>query len=223
MKCLFISIVVAYLMSGVAQVIKDLRGGILGPRWAWTPTVGKAIFVAATWIKRPIINNISSDIPVARAVAFGLLGIILQMGVLTGFVWFSITVSLQIFDNVVLQVFAATTLVVVSAPFVLPLIGFLTIPITLIVAWPLDLLFPRKETVNAREIKWCPNCKHRRKSKQYEDVINGLWRSKSVPRSDRLPCNIILETAGVWERYFKVEPDARALFPSDCEFFEKRI
>lgn len=223
---IIISVVVAYLLLGAAYVIRDLRGGILGPRWAWTPTVGKAIFVAATWVKRSItiniIDSISSDVSVARAIAFGLLGVILDMCVLTGFIWCCIIVSAHILHSVVLQIVAAAILVIVGALLVLPLLKFLTMPLALIIMWPLDLLFPRNERINVGEIKWCRNCKHRRKSKEYEDVISGLWRSKSMPRSDKLPCNIILETAGVWERYFKAEPDARALFPNDCEFFEKR-
>jgi hypothetical protein len=112
-------------------------------------------------------------------------------------------------------------LIVIGALFVLPLIRLIMVPLTLIVAWPLDLLFPLKESKDAQTTKWCRNCKHHRKSKEYEDIMKGLWRSKTMPRSDKLPCNIALETSDVWERYYSSELSSRTLFPKDCTFFEK--
>ena len=191
------------------------------PLWTMRRTPGQFIFVVATWFLAPFANI--SPRQVARGVAFGLLGVIWQIGITGLLVWCCITVSAYIFDSTFLQVVSTVILLVVGARLVLPLFNLITMPLMMVIALPLDLLFPLKKKVNVREIKWCRNCRHYKKSKEYEDMPpKGLWFSGSMPRRDELPCNIALEAAKVWEDYFKVEPSSRALFPKDCPFFEKR-
>jgi hypothetical protein len=218
-----VSVVLAFLLSGISQVIKDLgMGPIDRPLWAMRPTVGKATIVAATWWTSPFLELILSTGQKARAFAFGLLGVILQMSVLTGFIWLCISVATHILNSTILQVVSTAVFIVVGALFVFPLVNLIMMPLTLIVAWPLDLLFPLKERDDAQAIEWCPNCKHERKSKDFADPVRGSWHSETMPRSDELPCNIALETSDVWERYYSSVLCSRTLFPNDCPFFERR-
>lgn len=223
-----ISIGVAYLLCGGAQVATDLtaRAG-QRPMWAMRPTVGSAILVGAVWFMRPFggsVRNLHRLGGVRNAVSTissGLLGIILQMTVLMAFVWGCITLSQLVSDSTVLQVVTAAAFVVVGAALILPLlsplISLIMMPLVAIVLLPLSLLFPTKDRIDVREIKWCRNCKHHRKSREYEDT---LWRSGSVPRSDKLPCSIAPETAEVWQRYYESELGSRTLFPKDCPLFD---
>lgn len=190
--------------------------------WTWRPTLGKILIVGASWFTRPFLENIHRSGQVARGIAFGLLGVSLQMVVLTFLIWGCIFVANYFFDSTLLRVATTAILTIIGVFIVLPLINVLLIPLTLLISWPLDLLFPLKETTEAQNIQWCRTCKHYRKSKEYEDTFKGLWRSESMPRSDKLPCNISLETANVWQLYFSLEPDSRALFPKDCSFYEKK-
>lgn len=55
------SAILAYLISGISQVTKDLGGHTIDrPMWAMRPTLGKAIFVALIWPTNPIIKGYNS-------------------------------------------------------------------------------------------------------------------------------------------------------------------
>jgi len=218
-----ISIALAYLLAGISQVTEDLGATPVDrPFWAIRPTLSKALFVGATWIARPFQKAGHSN-QIAREIAFGLFSVTLHLAVLTGFIWCCITASAYLFDNVALQVVAIVVLLIVGTRFLMPWLNLLLMPLTWIVALPLDLLFPLKEQVDVQQIRWCKNCRHHRKSAQYEDIIHGLWRSNSKPQGGDLPCNITLETSEVWERYFLSKPEIRTLYPKDCAFFEWRV
>jgi hypothetical protein len=218
-----ISALLAYILSGISQVSKDLAGRATDrPMWTTRPTVGKALLVGATWIIRSFLESIHQTGQIARGIAFGLLGITLQMVVLTFFVWGCIAAAATIFDSMLLRLVAMLALMMIGSFIVLPLINVLMVPMTLVLAWPVDLLFPIKEATQAESIKWCRTCRHYQKSKEYEDLIYGLWRSKSMLRSDKLPCSIALETSDVWQRYFSSKSESRVLFPKDCPFYDKR-
>jgi len=221
---LITSVFLAYILSGISQVSNDL--GVRAPdkpMWAMRPTFGRALLVGATWSTRPFLENINSKGQVARGIAFGLLSISLQMVVLTFFIWGCITAAPYFFDSTISRGVTTAILMFIGALIVLPLISVLMIPLTLIVAWPLDLLFPLKEASDVQAINWCRTCKHHRKVQEYEDISNkGLWRSETMPSSDKLPCNIALETGNVWKQYFSSMPVSRALFPKHCPVFEKR-
>jgi hypothetical protein len=218
-----ISVCVAYLICGIAQVVGDLTADpVKRPSWAWRPTLGKVLVATAIWFTSPLVAALYSSRLVARTFAFAFLGVILQMIVLTALVWGCISISQHLFDSVALQATVATVMVIVGAPIVIPLLTLLMTPLTILIMLPLDLLFPIKDKVNVSEIMWCRNCRHYKKSREFEDVVSGLYRSGSMPRSDKLPCDIALETARVWERYYGLELGSRAIYPKDCEFFEQR-
>jgi hypothetical protein len=224
MMKLTISIILAYVLSGVSQVMKDIGGRSLErPLWTTKPTFGKAILVATTWFTLPFIENVHPHGQVARGIAFGSLGVVVQMCFLTGFIWCCITISMYLFGSPVLQVISSAILIIIGALIVIPLLSLLMVPVIAVVALPLDLFFPiKREKSDYQEIKWCKSCKHHRKSKEYEHIMRGLWRSTAFPRSDKLPCSITLETSGVWKSYFDSEPKSRSLFPKECPFFERR-
>ena len=103
-----------------------------------------------------------------------------------------------VFGNFALRLLLAAVIAFIGSLFVLPLASLLMMPVTLILAWPLDLLFPLKSEVQDNQIKWCRTCRHHREVSDYEDTIKGLWHEASMPRSDKLPCKIVLETSQVW-------------------------
>jgi len=219
---IIVSALLAYLLSGISQVTKDLGGRTIDrPMWAMRPTLGKAIFVALTWPTRPIIEGRYSTGQLGRSIVFGGLGVFTRMAVLTAFIWGAYVLAGLVFDNFALQLILAAVIAFIGSLFVLPLASLLMMPINLILAWPLDLLFPLKNEVQAKEIKWCRICKHYRKVSEYEDTMKGLWRETSIPRSDKLPCKIVLETSQVWEAYYETEPKSRSLFPKDCPQYEQ--
>lgn len=213
----------AYVLAGISQVTKDLGGRVIDrPGWARRPTIGKVILVALTWPSRPVIGAGFSTGRLARSIAFATLGVATQMIVLTSFLWGSYAIAGLVFKNLAFQLALAAVIAFIGSLFVLPLVTLLMVPVTLLLAWPLDLLFPEKSKSSAKDIHWCRTCKHHRKVSEYEDTMKGLWHEESMPRSDKLPCKIVLETSQVWEAYYEAEPKSRALFPKDCPFFEKQ-
>jgi hypothetical protein len=217
-----ISFALAYLLAGLSQVTEDLAADpISKPMWALRPTFGMMLLVGMTWFTRPFVGAVHSP-QVARNVAFAGLKVIVPFVMTAAFVWVCITTSEHWFDNVALRILAIAVLLLVGARFVLPWLSLLTLPLTWIIALPIDLLFPLKKSDKTQEIKWCKNCEHYRSSEGYEDIIRGLWRSTSMPRSGELPCNIADETSEVWERYFRLEVTSRALYPKDCPYFHWR-
>jgi hypothetical protein len=222
MTKIVISIALAYLLAGVSQVMEDLRATAFDkPHWARRPTFSKAMLFGATWIVRPFLNARRSN-QLVRAVAFAFLSVALRFVVLTGLVWCCIIASAYLFDNVALQAVAVVVLLIIGTRVVMPWLNLLLTPLTLIVALPLDFLFPLKDKDDVQQIRWCKNCAHLRKLEQYEDIIHGLWRSESRPQNGDLPCSILPETSEVWERYFLSKPESRTLYPKDCPFFEWR-
>lgn len=149
-----VSAILAYLLSGISQVTKDLAGRVIDrPMWAMRPTLGKAILVALTWPTRQIIGGHYSTGQLGRAIVFGVLGVITQMAVLTAFIWGAYALASLVFDNFAFQLILAAVIALIGSLFVLPLASLLMMPITLILAWPLDLLFPLKSEAQTSKIK----------------------------------------------------------------------
>lgn len=215
-----ISVMLAFVLSGIAEVVQDLRSRPIDrPMWVTQPTLGKAILIAVTWFTTPFLKVYYSTGQKARAVAFGTLAAIGQMSILTGLIWLCISAATHVFDSAILQVVSTTVFIVVGFLFVLSLANLILLPLmTLIVGWPLDLLFPLKGRNDGRAIEWCPNCKHHRKSRDFGDFMGGLCQSKIMPRSDKLPCSIALETSSVWEQYYSSEPGSRTLLRRFCRW-----
>lgn len=182
------------------------------------------VLVLATGSGRLILGRVlySEGRDKARNVAFGLVGLTFQMVVATGFIWLCITLSTHLFDSAILRVIATAIFFVLGAFFVLPFVMIAVTPLMLLVSLPLEWIFPSQDSVDAKSIAWCKNCRHYKKSKEYESPLGGLWNSRVQPPLDKLPCEIRSETVAVWDGHFSLEPRIRTLFPNDCPFFERR-
>jgi len=218
-----ISFVLAFVISGVSQVAKDLGGRPLDrPFWTLQPTFWKMLLVGLTWFVRPILDISNSGAPLARSVAYGLLGATVQLTTLTAFVFGCISMAQHFFDGTFAVVVTSALLMIVGSFIVLPIVSFVILLATVLLSIPINLLFPLRHSSSPETVNCCRTCAHYRKSEEYEDLMNGLWRSESMPRSDKLPCSIPLETADTWQAYFATPQGARTPFPNGCPSFETR-
>jgi hypothetical protein len=143
---LIISIIFAYLISGFAQLSKDMNANpVDAPVWTYNPTAKMTFFVFFGW---PFIQLLRYDeLPGerARAIAHALLGILSQMVVLTGFIFYSISLATYLVDSLWLQIIISAAIIFIGSMFVLPLLTLAMMPVMLLLAWPLDILFPPKK------------------------------------------------------------------------------
>jgi hypothetical protein len=127
-------------------------------------------------------------------------------------------------DNMLLRILTVAVLLFVGARVVIPLLSPLVmIPASLLIALPLDLLFPLKKAGETKDIQWCKNCVHYRTSARYEDVIRGSWTAEPMPRVTELPCDIADKALDVWKTYFLRDPKSRALYPMTALIFNGSI
>src|SRR5664280_3048495 len=86
-----ISLVLAFLLSGIAQVIRDLGNrSPASPMWVWQPTFGMAVWCALNWFTRMFDKPIYAYIRRTRAFALGMLDLIVHMCVATACIWLCI-------------------------------------------------------------------------------------------------------------------------------------
>lgn len=143
---LVLSGAIAYLMFGISQVLGDLSGrSSMTGTWVHHPTLGRAILIAAMWPSRPMYEISLATTQRAREIAFGLARLLSQMIVMTAFVWLSVTGAVHLFSNPVLQVLGTAVFVAVIGLPLMPLVEVVAVVVMMILAWPLDLLFPLKE------------------------------------------------------------------------------
>lgn len=222
MTNLTISLALAYVLSGISQVTADLTADpISKPMWAMRPTFGKMMFVGAAWFARPFIEATHSQ-QVARGIAFAIPKVVLPFATLLVFVWLCIIAAEYWFENLALRTVAVAVLLIVGGRFVMPLVNLLTVPLSILIALPLDWLFPLKEGDAPKNVRWCKNCVHHKQAATYEDVIGGSWRADAMPHVRDLPCDIAGDALDVWQGYFRLELNKRALYPKDCPHFMPR-
>lgn len=119
-----ISIALAYALAGISQVTQDLKADpVHRPIWAIRPTVGQAIFVAATW---PLGRYLNALVPgrvqgsnAVDAIVITL-GLALDLAILTGFVWCCITASAYAFESAPARIASVVVLLAIGGRFVLP-------------------------------------------------------------------------------------------------------
>lgn len=222
-----VSFAVAYALLAVGQVQLDLGAGPLhAPLWTMEPTFRKMLVAGATWVARPFLVRGESTQKFIRRVAGGLIDVSVRLCVVATFVWLALAISGHLASQQFLRLVIAGLIVLIGAWTVLPLLLLVANVLVMVMMWPLlwlvDLVVPPEQAADLLKIRWCRNCRHYRKSKEFEDSINGLWRLEGMPRSDKLPCGIALEASPAWQRYFALAPGSRTLFPNDCELFERR-
>jgi len=122
----------AFVFSGISQVIEDITSSPVNrPGWAMRPTVGGAFWVAIIWFIRPIREACHSRGQLDRAIALGVLHVLMQLFVLTVFFWGAITLTGNFIDSTVWKIVVVGTILVFGSPIILPIVGIVIIPITL--------------------------------------------------------------------------------------------
>jgi hypothetical protein len=209
----------SYVLLGYSMVQRDLRAHPFDqPFWAHSPSFGRALLLTLIWPYRSIAEA-RFDANPNRRVAFGLFGSALELASMTGILYLSFLVIDRISHDTIVRWFLAIPILFIAFVFIRPILNVLLIPVTLLLAFPLEWLFPMKDKVDTKSIAWCRNCKHFRKLKGYEDLIRGEWRATTMPPSDRLPCTATELTASTWAGYYALDPPKRTLFPNDCAYF----
>jgi len=214
----------AYVLCGISRVLKDLSiNGTARPLWALEPTLGRAILVVIGWPVRPIVEAYASSRQIARSIVFGLLSIVTQMLVLTGYIWLSHEIAKLVFENFILEIILTLVIAVFGAFIALPIGTAVLTPIIFLVSIPLNFLFPLKNNFVANEMRWCGTCAHHKKLEEYEDSLQGLWLAEAMPPAEFIPCTVVQDTAHVWMAFYKTERGSRTLFPENCPQYERQL
>jgi hypothetical protein len=136
---LLASVVLGYALTGISTASSDLRLSPLNrPAWARNPTPGALLFATLTWWAGPIVN----DRITARSIAFGGVAALTKWGGVTLVVYVALFAARHFADGSVWRAVLAILFLVVGSFTILPLYAIVSIPITLLIAWPLDRLFP---------------------------------------------------------------------------------
>ena len=210
---LTLSLAISYLLAGVSEVSGHLTARAMDkPAWARRPTIAIVVLEIVIWPLGSLANAGFGS----RAKAFGLLGIVGRLAVLTFAVWLALTTSAALTHTLALRIVVGAVLLVLAIFVLLPLLNLLMVPVTLLLAFPLDLLFPLKDREAAKHIPWCRNCASYRRVKGYESAV---CQAPTLPDPDLLPCSRFADTAQVWGAYYDLERGKRTLFPKDCPTF----
>jgi uncharacterized membrane protein YvlD (DUF360 family) len=115
--------------------------------WTGQPTLATWVWMIATWIVRPFLFDAQADPAfVVRKIAGAVVGTAFTLGVTTGIIWYSIDIAGHVTSNVVLQCVVTALLIFVADRLMTPLLMVLSIPITFLILWPIDFIFPAKRS-----------------------------------------------------------------------------
>ena len=160
-----LSCILSYMLCGLGKVSESLRADPLQmPGWAFRPTLGKMLLVGITWPFAVIVN--------APSVGFGIFVATLQFAELGLFAWCCITVALFLFRDFILQILSCGVFLLFGAYIIRPLVSMITIFIVTALVLPFSF-FRTSDKIN-RDVPWCRNCTHYRKSPRYEKIPGGL-------------------------------------------------
>jgi len=220
---ILLSLLLAYGLAGLSQVSDDLGADLISkPAWARRPTLGMLLLVMATWPIRPIQNAGYSD-NAPRSIAFALLGVLVTVLATAGLIWGCLRLTVFLTPNLYLEV-ALSFGFVVSLRLLAPILNLVLMPVTLLLAAPLDFLFPlkvrvRKEDKEEEGVVICIDCQHFKTGMKFA-VRGGPWQSKTMPSIDQLPCKIASETVQTWTDFFSTDPQSRFQYPINCPRFQ---
>ena len=155
------------------------------------------------------------------AAFFATLNAALRFFILASFSWLCIDGANYLFSNTLLRVVCVVIFLGVGGRFVLPWAALLLTPISIIIGTALVAVTPKRGGIDVTEIRYCKNCRYYRHSPEYENIIDGLWRAESLPPLNALPCKIVEKSVPVWEEYFEMTMNSRAMFPRMCPLFEE--
>lgn len=146
---LIISVALAYIALGIAQVGNDLdsrQNPLYTVQWAMRPSLWMAIAIALLWPTRHFLKQWHRGQGILRSFAFGLLVTGLSMASLAAFFWLCIWTSQRIFDNLSLVIALSAVFMIVGSFLVLPIVGLLTFVVGAVLASVLDVIFPKRDT-----------------------------------------------------------------------------
>lgn len=127
---LLISVVVAYLMSGLTQIQKDLNLPASERRgWAVHPSLQNAALTGATWFVRPYVDARRATGRPRRALLAAIIGVALQMALFTVFIWGCIVVAGHVFESTVGLAISSAALVLIGTPIVSVVINIMLLPV----------------------------------------------------------------------------------------------
>jgi len=142
---IIISIVCAYLVTGWMSVSQQMSQPPMDrPMWATNPSAKTFLTMVAMWPASQVIYNIQSTGQVGRSIAYGILSAAIQLGWLSAYIWFVYTLLGSYIDSFILHIAATTIVSIVGGFIVSPIATILSLPITLIFGFFIDLVFPLK-------------------------------------------------------------------------------
>ncbi len=219
-----IYVLLAYFLTGFGIAMEDLeerdKNPINARGWTFKPTLKGISFIILTWFFRPMMTW-PARLSFNKAVVSGMIisSITLAWGsfCIWGCFWLANHVTDYFIVHLIVAVIAWFCLSIFIMPFFPLLMNFIMLPFGFL----LGFLFPQPDTT--KDINWCRNCQHYKKSKEFENLMKGLWQSPTIPQSDKLPCTITLETAEVWKAHFGLDPNKnRTMFPKECPRFVRK-
>lgn len=134
---LLVSVVAAYLMSGLTQIQKDLNLPAAQRRgWAAHPSLENAALAGATWFVRPYVDVRRATGRPRRALFAAIIGVGLQLALFTAFIWGCIVVAGHVFESAAGLALSSTALVLIGTPIVSVLISIVLLPVMSLLGGP---------------------------------------------------------------------------------------
>lgn len=127
---LLISVVVAYLMSALAQIQKDLNLPTADrTRWVANPSVRSALLSGARWIVCPYADVRRATGRPKRAMLAAIIDVALQMALFTAFAWGCILIAGHVFESTLGLTISSAALMLIGLPIVSVVINIMLFPV----------------------------------------------------------------------------------------------
>ena len=140
-----LSLALSYVLMGVGHVTAVLTVDPPNkPMWAFKPTLGKMVLAGINWPFSLIFNAHFSDPEnAAHAAALAALRIALEFAFFAALIWFSIRLAELSTSNLYIEI-AVVAACLIALRYMMPLLTLLLMPVLLLLALPLDWLFPKR-------------------------------------------------------------------------------
>ncbi len=139
-------VLLGYALCGWQRVGADMRADPLNrPFWAIRPTLGMVLFIGFFWWYAEIAKARRDLRWTTRDVVVGLLGALVRLGVASLLIWSAFAVTGLFLEHWLARVLAAVVVFALGVPLLSPLLAIPMMLVGLIIAAPLNLLFPDKE------------------------------------------------------------------------------
>jgi hypothetical protein len=140
-----IAVALAYLLTGWSSVAKDLRmRGDDAPDWTQHPTLGRIAMSMLSWPYACCIRTCRGTGQLGRGIAFGALLAVMQLTMNSTWICACLWLAEYTTNDVVMRVLLGALLLVPGFFVLGPLLAMAAVPLSLLLSWPLDRLFPLK-------------------------------------------------------------------------------